>query len=472
MAMWQPPSVGRFRLTAGYHNPPPLIGDARPLGSHAVVIGASIAGLLAARVLSDRFDQVTVVERDVLPDGSVPRKAVPQGQHLHILLHGGLRLLDDLFPGLHEELLADGAQRCGTEDGSWFQAGRYLPPFPSDYHQLGMTRPFLELRIRRRVQALGNVSIVADHAVTALVATSHGDMTRVTGVQVRSGLDGATRDLPADLVVDAGGRGSHAPAWLADLGYARPDEEKISIGVGYTTRAYRRRPEHAGGRSFACIQPSPRHETRGGAMFAIEEDRWLVTLSGWLGDHAPPDPDGFLAFAEGLPSPEIHDVIVQAEPIGEFMTYSFPASLRRRYDRMRRHPERFVVIGDALCSFNPIYGQGMSVRTLEALSLADALDGGIEDLPRRFYGRAARDIEGPWRVTAGGDFAFPGVTGTKPRGTDLVNRYVDALQRRASHDAVVCRALVEVTIMAKPPTALFAPRVAWRVLLSLVAGDR
>jgi len=433
--------------------------------SHAVVVGASIGGLLAARVLSDRFERVTVLERDSLVDQPLPRKAVPQGEHLHILLYGGLQLLEALFPGLRHELVADGAQQCGTEDGSRYQAGTYLPRFRSEYEQLSMTRPFLELHLRQRVESLPNVSILDGHTVTRLLTPSGEDRTRVTGVEVlRSGRNPESRQLGADLVVDAGGRGSHAPVWLSELGYGRPDEEKISIGVGYTTCAFRRSPEQAPPRFFSCILPTPREETRAGAMLPVEGDRWLVTLSGWLGDHAPPDREGFLAFAKSLPAPEIYDVITGAEAISDFTTYAYPTNLRRRYDRMRRHPEAFIVLGDALCSFNPIYGQGMSVTAREAVALGETLDRHRNELPRHFYRRAARVIDGPWRVTAGGDFGFPGVTGAKPPASGLVNRYVAAAQQRASDDPVVCRTLVEVTIMMRPPAALFSPQLACRVL--------
>jgi 2-polyprenyl-6-methoxyphenol hydroxylase-like FAD-dependent oxidoreductase len=439
------------------------VGD--PARSHAVVIGASVAGLLTARVLSDRFERVTVLERDALTGEATPRKAVPQGQHLHILLFGGLQLLEEMFPDLREELLADGAQQCGTQDGIRYQSGRYLPRFPSDYHQLAMTRPFLELHLRRRVEALPNVTILDGHAVTRLLTPSEADRTRVTGVEVlRSSGSPEKLHLHADLVVDAGGRGSRAPAWLSALGYGRPPVEKITVGVGYTTRAFRRTAGQAPPGFFACILPAPRLETRAGAMLPVEEDRWLVTLSGWLGDHAAPDDDAFLSFAKSLPAPDIYEVIANAEAVGSFSTYSYPANLRRRYDRMWRHPDGFLVLGDALCSFNPIYGQGISVSAREAVALAATLDHRRDEIPRRFYRRAARVIDGPWRVTAGADFGFPGVTGTRPPAAALVNRYVARVQRRATEDDVVCRALVEVTIMVKPPTVLFTPRILWRVL--------
>jgi 2-polyprenyl-6-methoxyphenol hydroxylase-like FAD-dependent oxidoreductase len=281
--------------------------------------------------------------------------------------------------------------------------------------------------------------------------------------------------LLADLVVDAGGRGSRAPAWLEALGYGRPAEERVTIGVGYTTRLYRRRTDDLPGARYAVALPTPPHQTRMGVLFPVEGARWMVTLGGWLGDHAPGDEAGFLAFARSLPAPDIADVIAGAEPLGEPALHKFPTSLRRRYERLRRVPEGYLVLGDALCSFNPIYGQGMTVAALEALEFNACLragQGGLAGLPRRFYRRAARVIEGPWQLAAGGDFAYPEVAGRKAPGTDLLNRYAARVQRAATRDPKVCRALVAVTNLLAPPAALFGPRVLWQVARAGVGAGR
>ena len=431
---------------------------------HAVVIGASMAGLLAARVLSEHFAAVTILERDALPEGAAPRKSVPHGRHAHGLLAGGQAVLEGWFPGLVAELAAAGATIADlTADARIYQPGGYRPQFASGLTGVTMSRPLLEEGVRRRVRALPNVSITDGCDVAGLRATA--DRARVTGVTLRRRAAGAAEEsVAADLVVDAGGRGSRAPAWLEALGYDRPAEEKITIDLAYTTRVYRRRPGDLPGAKFVVAQPAPPHQTRIGVLLPLEGDRWIATLGGWLGDHAPPDAAGFLAFARGLPAPDLYDVIRRAEPLGEAVVHQFPANLRRRYERLARVPAGYLALGDALCSFNPVYGQGMTSSALQAAALGACLrEGRGAGLPRRFYRRAARVIDTPWQMAAGADFAYPAVTGAKPAGTDLVNRYFGLVLRAAVADPAVCRTLVEVTNLLAPPRALFAPRVVWRV---------
>ncbi|MGH3086364.1 MAG: NAD(P)/FAD-dependent oxidoreductase, partial [Rubrobacteraceae bacterium] len=334
-----------------------------------------------------------------------------------------------------------------------------------------MSRPLLEGQVRKRVRTLANVSFLTEHDVAGLLFDGIGE--RVSGVTIKRRVPGASeRSLGADLVVDAGGRGSRAPAWLEEMGYGRPDEERIEIGVGYTTRLYRRSPEDLPGAKFVIVQPTPGRDRRMGAMFPLEGDRWMVTLGGWLGERAPTDEAGFIEFARSLPAHEIHTVIKNAEPLGEAVKYNFPANLRRRYERIERVPDGYLVTGDALCSFNPIYGQGMSVAALEAETLEACLSDGLEDLPRRVYERVSKVVDVPWKLAAGADFAHPGVSGNKAPMTGLVNWYVGHVQRAATRDEEVCRALVFVTALLAPPETLFHPKIALRVLRQALARGR
>lgn len=441
-------------------------GGTRSVGrGHAVVIGGGMAGLLSARVLSDHFGNVTIVERDRFPEGAEGRKGVPQGRHLHALLPRGQEILEELFPGLAEDLISTGAIPCDVPaESSWFRAGGYRVRYATGKNGLLMTRPFLEGGVRRRVRALSNVGFLPRHAVTGLV--SNADHDRVIGVTVRRrAKEAPIKEIQADLVVDAGGRGSRAPAWLKEMGYERPVEEKIGIGVGYTTRLYRRRPDDLPGTKFAVVQATPPDDRRFGVILRVEGERWMVTLGGYLGERAPTDEAGFVEYARSLPAPEIYDTIKDAESLGGAARFDFPANLRRRYERLGRLPEGYLVTGDALCSFNPAYGQGMTVAALETKALDACLREGREHLPRRFYRRASKVVDTPWRLTAGADLAHPGATGRRTRASKIFRWYFGHVLRTATWDERVCRALSEVTGLVAPPGVLFRPPIAWRVLV-------
>jgi 2-polyprenyl-6-methoxyphenol hydroxylase-like FAD-dependent oxidoreductase len=201
-------------------------------------------------------------------------------------------------------------------------------------------------------------------------------------------------------------------------------------------------------------------------MLAMEDRRWIVSIGGWLGDHAPTDPEGYLAFARSLSRRDIYDVIKDAEPLSDAVVYKYPSNLRRRYERLARFPGCYLVMGDALCSFNPIYGQGMSVAALEAVALQECMAraSSFDNLWRPFIQKASRIIDTPWTIAAGSDFAFPGVTGPKPAGTDAVNWYLDRVHRAAAQDRMVCRTFFDVANLLAPATALFQPRFVARVL--------
>jgi len=430
-------------------------------GHHAIVIGASISGLLAARVLSAHFDRVTVLDRDALPSTIDNRRAVPQGHHGHGLLASGLRGLKTLFPGIDRDCIDAGAVP-GDVIGSmrWFQHGYYKAQFASGLDGLLLSRPLLEGMLRRRVLQLPNVRVLDNTRVLALLFA--GGQVRGTRVQQ---LGENASELSADLVIDASGRSSRSAEWLAELGYAKPVVEEVSVGIGYTTRLYHRSPRDLGGDMGAIIAPKPPREKRVGFMLAMEGDRWIVSLGGWLGNHAPTDPAGFLEFARSLAQPDIYDVISHAEPLTHAVTYSFPSNLRRRYEALTAFPANYLVLGDALCSFNPLYGQGMSVATLEALALKDCLESAANagDVWRAFFRAAGAIIDGPWTIAAGSDFAFEGVTGAKPRGTDAINWYLQRVHQAAATDREVCRAFFDVANLLKPAPTLFRPSILARV---------
>jgi 2-polyprenyl-6-methoxyphenol hydroxylase-like FAD-dependent oxidoreductase len=431
-------------------------------GNHAIVIGASIGGLVAARVLSERFDRVTVYDRDGLPASSENRSGVPQGRHAHGLLASGFAGLKELFPALERTLLDRGAIPGDVVgDLRWFQHGCYKARFPSEFQGVLLSRALLEGTVREQVRQLKNVTVVDKTHISGLVTDD--DVRRVTGIRIRRNDESLV--AMADFVVDASGRSSRAGEWLGELGYRKPPVDSVDIDLAYTTRTFRRRPGDLDGDLAAIISPTPPH-ARIGVILPMEGDRWIVSMGGWVGDHAPTEPNAYLAFARSLARPDIYNVIRDAEPLTDAVTYAVPSNLRRRYERLRRFPGGYLVMGDAICSFNPIYGQGMSVATLEGLALRDCLDRApsLDDVWRPFFTAAARIIDTPWAIAAGTDFAFPGVKGRKPAGTDFINWYMGHVHRAASTDREVCRAFFNVANLLEPASTLFRPGVVARVV--------
>ncbi|MFD2093367.1 FAD-dependent oxidoreductase [Blastococcus deserti] len=432
---------------------------------HAVVVGASMGGLVAARALSEAYAHVTVVERDPLPDvglpgGATARRGVPQGRHAHGLLARGREALEELFPGLTDELIGYGVPPTDLQSGfRWINGGRLLCQAPSGLTALGVSRPLLESALRARVRALPNVT-VAD-SCDAAGLTASGDGRRVTGLRVLRRGDSRTEEIvAADLVVDATGRGSRGPQWLAALGYPAPATERVEVGLTYASRSYRRAEDAPQGVAIAGTLANP----RGGVAIPQEGDRWIVSIGGMLGDAAPLDHDGYTAFASTLPSPAIHELIRDAEPLSDPLRFRYLASTRRRYERLHRFPEGYLVFGDAISSFNPVYGQGMTVAALEALLLRECLREGTGGLAGRFLGSAARIVDIPWDISVGADLRFPGVAGRRTAKVRTVNAYLERLHRAAEHDPVVGRAFLRVVNLLDRPERLMAPGIAWRVL--------
>ena len=432
------------------------------LGRHAIVIGASMGGLLAARALADHYDEVTVLERDTLPEAHEPRKGVPQGRHAHGLLARGREVLDQLFPGLSEEMVAQGAVYGDVVDEVlWFNHAVYLLNAPSALLGLLVSRPMLEDGVRRRLLQLANVRLL-EHS-DALEPVFDRVEGRVTGLGVQAQRDsGGVETISADLVVDASGRGSHSPAWLDALGYAKPREEGVQVQIGYMTRLYRRRPEHLPGKQ-AVVMAGCRPGWRFGVILAQEDDRWIVTLGGYLGDRPPADEAGYIEFARSLPKPEIFEVIKDADSLTPLAPYQFSANLRRHYEELRRFPEGLLVFGDALCSFNPVYGQGMTVACTEALALQECLVAGSQGIARRFFQAASKLIDIPWQMAVGSDLQHPAVAGKRTAQLRFINWYLAKLFRAAQHDALLATRFLEVANLMKPPPSLMAPGIALRV---------
>jgi 2-polyprenyl-6-methoxyphenol hydroxylase-like FAD-dependent oxidoreductase len=429
-----------------------------------IVVGASVAGLLTARVLSELADEVVVLERERLTDTPSPRGHVPQGKHLHLLLTAGLDRLVAWFPGIDDELEQLGAVRVDGTRAWVYQAGGYRAQGDWGRPALSMTRPLLEQVVRRRVSSLPNVRI-EDGVFVERVEVSDG---HVAGVVV----DGEVRG--ADLVVDCSGRSSRIAHHLESSGVLAPPVTRVMIDCAYASGFLPRSADDFDG-SFLVCGTSPPTSFRAAAVLPVEGDRWMVTLAGVHGDVPGTTDDEVLEFARSLLSPTVAQLVEQAGPLSSMAAYRFPASQRRNYQKVRRLLPGFVTLGDASCSFNPIYGQGMSCAALQADALGAAVrDVGLrsEDLPRRFHRRAAKIIDAPWAIAVGADFLHPQTTGPKARGTDQVNRYVLRVVR-ATHTSVdLARSFNQVLNLEEPTRSLARPSVLARVLASGVPGRR
>jgi 2-polyprenyl-6-methoxyphenol hydroxylase-like FAD-dependent oxidoreductase len=425
----------------------------------AVVLGGSIAGSLAARVLSEFYGEVLVVDRDKVLGVDTPRRGAPHAYHAHGLHARGHLIMEELFPGLTADLAATGIPLGDLGELQWYFNARLLKPAHTGLVTVKAPRPVLENHVRNRVAALPNVTYLEQHDILRPVTTR--DRAQVVGVLVRRQADDRELELTADLVVDATGRGSRTPAWLEELGYQRPEEERIKIGLAYTTRLYRPDPSWTEVIESINVVASPAHQ-RGAFFGQMGQDVCILSLTGILGDHPPTDAAGFLEYARTLPVPDVYRVVRELEPIDEPASFGFPASIRRHYERLTRFPDGLLVIGDAFCTFNPVYGQGMSVASLEAMTLRDTLLAG-EVSPRAVFKALAKTVTVPWDISAGGDLDFPEVEGKRTGKVKMANGYMARMQYAATKDARITETLMRVAGLIDRPETVFKPATVARV---------
>jgi 2-polyprenyl-6-methoxyphenol hydroxylase-like FAD-dependent oxidoreductase len=425
---------------------------------HAVVIGGSIAGLLAAHVLAERVARVTVVDRDELPLLPQSPARLPHGRHLHHLLSHGRATLERLFPGFADDMRAAGAHSIDiVADVAWLGPGGWAPRAPSGLLTFLCGRDLIETVIRRRVAANPRVTLLERHACAGLLA--HGG--RVTGVQLQPRGGGAPTKLRADLVVDASGRTSRAPDWLEALGYGRPAERSVSAFLGYASRLYAL-PEGDPGWKVLLIQSRPPHNPRTGTMTMQEHGRWIVTLAGAARDYPPTDEAGFLAFARSLHDPTLATVLERAVPLGPIVGFRRSANRIHQYERLPRWPEGLIVLGDAVCALNPYYAQGMTNAARGALTLAACLrhDWRAPGWGHRFQRRLAATNRLPWLLATGEDFRYPTTEGRRLPTTRLLHWFVDRAMARAIERPAMFRDFIQVMHMLKPPHSLLRPPLA------------
>ena len=444
----------------------------RQVGDHAVVMGAGMAGLVAARVLADHFLRVTVIDRDHLPAGPTPRAGVPQSRHIHILLARGMALLDQLFPGLEDELLAAGAVPIDFPgDALWLSPAGWSQRFRPGLRLVSCTRPLLERSVRRRLAASATVRFLEGQEATGL--TADDTTTAVTGVRLQTrphppAAAAADLVLPAALVIDASGRSSRTTEWLGELGYPAPPETTINPFLGYATRTYARPKDVTDDWQLLYVQAKPPQMGRMGLLLPVEGDRWMVGLAGAGRDYPPIDEAGFLQFAASLRSPIIHDAIRHARPLSPIHGYRQTDNRWRHYEQAQRFPERLIVLGDAACTFNPIYGQGLTMAALAGVTLQRCLQahfhtqapGDLAGLASRTHRALAHPTAAVWLLATGEDLRYPTTEGARPTlRTRLMHRYLNRLGPVATANRTVNAAFLEVANLVRPPTALFHPSV-------------
>jgi 2-polyprenyl-6-methoxyphenol hydroxylase-like FAD-dependent oxidoreductase len=428
---------------------------------NAVVIGAGMAGLAIARALTAGFDRVTVVDRDRLPAGITPRRGVPQDRHLHLLLPAGIDALEALFPGLVDQLCAAGAKTGDADRIRMCLNGYRLAPARTGHRSVFASRPFLESHVRLRLREQPSITVRDGVRICGLAAGRDGG--RVEGVELATP-DGADREvLRAEVVVDCSGRRSPVPRWLADLGHRTAEVDELDVEVRYATRRYELPAGVLDGDHHVLIGPTP-DGPRGAAMTHAEDGNWIVTLFAMAGEQAPTDGDDFERFTAELPIRDVHEAIHTGRAIDDPAPYRFPSNRRHRYERLTDLPAGFLAAGDAVCSFNPIYGQGMTVAAVEAQILQERLRSDGLPSARTWFGDIAPLIDVAWQLAIGSDLAVEAVGGRRPLSVRLRNRYLARLQAAAVDDPHLTQRLVRVIGMIDPPTHLIRPNAVAPVL--------
>lgn len=442
--------------------------------THAIVVGGSMAGLSAGRVLSQVYDRVTVIDRDTYPEGVGERSGVPHSRHVHALLARGRLELERLFPGFGNLAREGGAHEIDFGmDFATLRPYGWSQRRPDGLSLLFASRNLIESVVRGLFRRLPNVTLLEQTAVTSLNSATNG-CRRVTGVTLRSADGSGPTQLDADLVVDASGRASQAPAWLKALGLEPPQETVVNAFAGYSSRWFQapspeRWPQEWWWKGIWIDLKEPEVLTAG-VLFPVEHGRWIITLGGVAKAYPPTDEDGFMeALGSRLRSPILAEAARLAEPLSPVYGHRTMANRFRHYEQWQERLDGFIALGDAVCAFNPVYGQGMTTGTLSAVVLAECLKryGPDEpDLPQHFFRAQAKVQENPWRLATGADFRFPATEGNQSAGSRVLDPYMKALFATAIDDHVVRRRLSQVINMLKPPSAFFAPPIMGRVALN------
>ena len=427
------------------------------IGEQAVVIGGGMGGLAAAGALANHFEKVVVLERDFLPPNVSERPGTPQCRHIHALLAGGQRALCELFPAFEHDLARAGAVPLRVAADLRLEVPGY-DPFPQrdlGWHVYSMSRPLIELVVRQQVQRYANVTLRERCRVRNLIVSPNREA--VASVRCENG-DGRSESLAADLVVDASGRGSLTQDLLVSIGYPSPEETVIGVDFGYARAIFAIPDDAPADWKGAMTLPNASENSRGALMLPIERQRWMVGFAGRYGEKPPGDFEGFLAFAQQMRTSTVYNAIRRAQPLSNVARYGFAASEWRHFEKLETFPRGLLPFGDAICRFNPVWGQGMSVAAQEAVLLRRVLGSGdgnpLTTLARSFFAEASELIETPWVSAAIPDFAFPQTEGERPADLDRMLKFGNALTRLAADDPAVHKLTVEVRHLLKPRSVL------------------
>ena len=436
----------------------------------AVVIGGSVAGLMTAKTLSPFFREVVILEKDTLNSENGLHKGVGQGPHSHVLLPSGMEILKQLLDSTELNPREYGIYPAdAAEELKWFQFGVWKKRFHSGVNMGWCHRSQFEWRVRQDVLSVDNILLNSGARVVGLMVAEEGN--RIKGVQYQAGSGKEDiKALEADLVIDASGRGTHTPKWLSEANIASVTEDEVRTQISYTTRRFRLPPSLKDSLDWKvlAIYPEPPHVKRGGMIYPLGNGEWMTTLVGFNGEIAPSDIDGYMDYAQSLPQPELYEVLKQSTPIGDPLNYRVPGSLWRRYDDSKQWPGNYAVVGDAVCSFNPIYGQGITMVLKDLQKLRALLERKESDFTPATMTHLQKQIgKGkiiPWLMAASPDFMYTGTTGNKPPGVSIMNSYIKALMKLAGKDQDIHQRFIEAFTFLKSPAVLMTPSVIGKVV--------
>ncbi|WP_459503455.1 NAD(P)/FAD-dependent oxidoreductase [Bacillus sp. C1] len=426
----------------------------------AIVIGGSIAGKLAAKALSDSFQEVIILEAGEECNEKSPRKRVPQTYHPHVLLKGGEEAIEKLFPGVMTQLKEDGGiVNNFTGDLKWHHFGLWKQPFHGELNAVQQSRPLLEWHIQKRMREVANITTKYEMMVEQLIIDQQYN--KISGVKVRCMKTGNKENFHADLVVDASGFGSKNIEWLKTHGI-EVTEEKVWIQLFYATRVFYLKQNERPNWCNLLFSPSFPENPYGAFIQTIEDNRYFVTFSGYANEHAPKTDEEFLAFARKLPAPDVIQFLEQAEPITDIKIHKIPYQVRRRFDLVKNMPEGFFVIGDAYCRFDPVFGQGVSVTAMEAAALQTSLKRRTS-LPngftREFYKRISKIIATPWEMVTTEAYRHPNIKGKQSFIRPFQQWYTKKVYQLSASNTDIYMRLVRVMNLIRSPLHLFHPKV-------------